>query len=117
MNELWLRVALVAGALVIAGVIAMITHRRAIEGVRVVRVTHLDPGVYFFSSASCSTCEQARAKLDSALGGSGYTEFAWEQHPETFAEYGVDQVPAVMMVDDARRGRISFGQPELALGP
>ncbi|HEX6299124.1 MAG TPA: hypothetical protein VF148_01505 [Acidimicrobiia bacterium] len=117
MNELWVRVALVTGALAIAGVIALVRHRHVRAGVHTVNARSLDAGVYFFSSATCATCVQARAKLDSALGGKGYREFAWESEPDAFTQYGVDQVPAVMVVDDGGRGRVYPGQPDRALGP
>lgn len=117
MNELWVRVALVAGALAIAGVIALIRHRHARTGVHTVDAKSLDAGVYFFSSATCATCVQARAKLDSALGGTGYREFAWENEPDAFTRYGVEQVPALMVVDEGGRGRVYLGQPDRALGP
>jgi hypothetical protein len=117
MNDLWVRLAVVAGALAVAGLIALITRRRTTAGVRTVRARDLAAGVYFFSSVTCGTCDQARTKLDSTLGADGYEEFAWERHPETFTELGVDQVPAVMVVDHGGRGRIYFGQPDRALGP
>jgi hypothetical protein len=115
MNELWLRVALVAGALAITGVIIILMRRRAAVGVRNVSAGGLDSGVYFFSAATCATCEQARAKLDSTLGVDGYEEFTWEREPEAFAEYGVEQVPAVMVVDEGGRGRVYRGQPDHAM--
>lgn len=117
MSELWLRVAIVGGALAVAGLIASITRRRAAKATRTVQTVHLEAGVYFFSAATCATCERARARLDSKLGASGYTEFAWEHHPDVFSEYGVDQVPAVMVVNHEGKGRLRFGQPERALGP
>jgi len=119
MNDLWVRVALVAGALAVAAVISLIARRRASGKVRIIRASGLESGVYFFSASTCASCEQARAKLDSSVGIKGYTEFAWERDPETFSEYGVEQVPAVMVVDDAGRGRLFPGQPDraLRLGP
>jgi hypothetical protein len=115
MNDLWVRVALVAGALAVAAVITLIARRRASRKVRIVRAGGLDSGVYFFSASTCASCEQARVELDSSVGVAGYTEFAWERHPEIFSEYGVEQVPAVMVVDDAGRGRLYPGQPGGAL--
>lgn len=117
MSELWLRVAIVGGALVVAGLIALITRTRAANAIRTVRAEHLEAGVYFFSATTCETCERARDRLDSKLGASGYTEFAWEHHPDVFSEYGVDQVPAVMVVNHEGRGSLRFGQPDRALGP
>lgn len=117
MNELWARVALVVGALALAAVISLIVRRRASAGIRSVKTRGMDSGFYFFSAETCATCEQARAKLDSSLGSDGYEEIAWEQHPEVFTEYGIDRVPAVMVVDDGGRGRLYFGQPDKALGP
>jgi hypothetical protein len=115
MSELWVRVALVAGVLAIAGATALIGRRRARQVVRIVRAPDLDPGFYFFSSTSCTTCDQARAKLDTTLGPGEYKEFVWEEHPEAFTEYSVDQVPALMVVDDSGRGRLHLGQPDPAL--
>jgi hypothetical protein len=115
MSELWVRLALVAGVVAIGGAIALIGRRRARQAVSIVRAPDLDPGFYFFSSTSCTTCEQARAKLDTVLGPGGYKEFAWEEHPEAFTEYSVDQVPALMVVDHSRRGRLHLGQPDRAL--
>ena len=109
MNEFWVRVAVVAGALAVAGVIISITRRRATVGVRTVSAGQLDAGVYFFSAETCATCEQARAKLDSTLGVGGFEEFTWEREPEAFAAYGVEEVPAVMVVDESGRGRVYLG--------
>lgn len=110
--------AVVAGALAVAGVIAVIRHRRASAQVPTVQARGFSPGVYFFSSVACPPCEQTRNTLVAALGTSGYEEFVWEHHPETFTEYGVDQVPAIMIVDDGGLGRIYFGQPDPGLlGP
>lgn len=117
MSEIWIRTGLVIGALAAAGIIALIQRRRAAAPVRSVKTKGLAPGVYFFSSATCSTCDQAREKLESSLGADGYTEFAWDLHPDMFTELGIDQVPAVVIVDDAGRGRLHLGQPDRALDP
>jgi hypothetical protein len=115
MNDLWVRVALVAGALAVGSVISLIARRRASGTVRIIRASGLDSGVYFFSASTCASCEQARVKLDSSIGVEGYTEFAWERDPETFSVYGVELVPSVMVVDDAGRGRLYPGQPDRVL--
>jgi hypothetical protein len=117
MSEVWARVVLVAGILAVATAIALIQRRRRASPVRTVPARGLATGVYFFSSAACSTCDLARNKLDRRLGEDGYTEFSWEQHPESFSEHRVDQVPAVLVVGDAGSARLHLGQPEGALDP
>jgi hypothetical protein len=117
MSELWARVLLVAGILAVTAAIALLQHRRKGSSVRNVPARGLAAGVYFFSSAACSTCETARNKLDHRLGDDGYIEFSWEQHPEAFTEHHVDQVPAVLVVGDGGGARLHLGQPEEALDP
>ncbi len=115
MDELWARVGLVAGALAVAGVVVLIQRSRATRAVRKVVETGLEPGVYLFTSATCSSCTQARERLEAKLGQDRFRELAWEETSQTFEELGVDAVPAVMVVDDRGRGRIYPGQPDRAL--
>lgn len=114
MNEVWARAALVLGVLLVAGVISLL-QRRQRRPMRDIEAIGLPAGVYFFSSASCSTCTGAREKLQARLGDSGFTEFAWEESPGRFADLDVDAVPAVAIVDEHGRGRLYPGQPERAL--
>jgi hypothetical protein len=116
MNELWARVFLVAGILAITAAIAFIQRRRTASA-RTVSARGLAAGVYFFTSATCSTCDRARDSLDDRLGRDGYTEYSWERDPEAFAEHRIDQVPAVLIVGDGGRGSLHLGQPDKALGP
>jgi len=80
-----------------------------------VKVADAAPGVYFFSSSTCHTCEQARDKLDARLGQDGYTEYAWEDEPGPFGDFDVDAVPAVVILEEGGRGRLYPGQPDKAL--
>ncbi len=115
MDEIWARVGLVAGALAVAGAVILIQRWRARRSIRAVEVTDAAPGVYFFSSSTCPTCERARAKLDARLGKDGYTEYAWEEDPGPFGDFDVDAVPAVAILEEGGRGRLYPGQPEKAL--
>lgn len=115
MSETWARVALVLGALAVAGLVVLFQRWRLRRPVREVESGTLSGGVYFFSSASCPTCAVARRKLEARLGASGYTEYAWEEEPGPFSDLGVDAVPAVAILDDDGRGRLYPGQPGRAL--
>jgi hypothetical protein len=115
MDEVWARAALVAGALAVAGVVVLVQRLRARPSPKTVGETGLDPGVYLFTSATCSTCAQARQTLQSALGGDRFHEFAWEEGSETFDQLGIDAVPAVLVVEPGGRGTIFPGQPDRAL--
>lgn len=115
MDDVWARIGLIAVVVVVALGVALFQRRRSLNPVRAVDAGDLDPGVYFFSSTGCATCDRARAKLDEALGDSGYTEISWEQDPDPFEEIGVEAVPAVMLVDERGRGRLYTGQPDEAI--
>lgn len=109
MDEVWLRVVLVAGAFLAAGGIAM-ARRHSRRPVRSIRSLHLDPGVYLFTSEGCATCDEARAKLrDSSR--SDFVEVVWEQEPDRFEALTVDAVPSVLVVDEGGHGRLYPGRP------
>jgi len=112
MDDIWGRIVLIAVVVAVALGVAVIQRRRSLNPVRAVDAGDLGPGVYFFSSTGCATCDRARAKLEEALGSSGYTEISWEQEPEPFEKIGVEAVPAVMLVDERGRGRLYTGQPD-----
>lgn len=109
--------AVLAGALAVAVSIALLLRRRQSRGaVRSVDARGLHPGVYFFSSDTCDTCDRARETLDVSVGRDGYTEFVWEHDPDVFGDLGVDAVPAVAIVDREETGRLYPGQPDEVLG-
>ncbi len=115
MDEVWARVGLVIGALAVAACVILIQRWRTRRPVRTVEVADAAPGVYFFSSSTCATCEQAREKLDARLGEDAYTEYAWENDPGPFADFDVDAVPSVVVLEEGGRGRLYPGQPDKAL--
>ena len=115
MDEFWNRMALVGGALIVAGAVALWQRRRSRRPIRDLGELDMPRGLYFFSSASCPTCRSARRKIESAVGLDGFTEYVWEREPGLFADLEVDAVPAVLVVDELGRGRLYPGQPERAL--
>jgi hypothetical protein len=115
MDEVWVRVAVLVGVLAVAAGTAAGLRWRRRRPVRPIEVAGLRAGVYFFSSASCATCATARATLDARLGESGYTEFAWEDDASVFTSLEVDAVPAVVVLDEAGRGKLYAGQPDRVL--
>lgn len=114
-----MRLSLIAGALVVAGVTTVTMRLRAKGGPRRLAETWLDQGVYLFSSTACPDCKHVRSMLDDALGRDGYQEFRWEQEPGLFHDLGVDGVPATLIVDPNGSGVLWPGRPDeaLARGP
>jgi hypothetical protein len=114
MSDVWLRLAIVAGAgLVSLGLVVML--RRSRSGPGSVGARGLSPGVYLFSSSSCVDCLTARGRLEQTLGPAGFVELLWEDEPELFAELGIDVVPyTVVVADDGSAARYP-GAPEKAL--
>lgn len=115
MDEIWLRVGLIAGALVIAAVITLFLRSRFTETKRSLVETGLQPGVYFFSSSGCSDCLLARQTLSDALGEEGFLEIAWEGDRDIFDRLGVDAVPATMIVAADGSGTLWPGRAKPAL--
>lgn len=90
---------LVVVAVVAAAVVAAAVGRRG--GARRRRraaLPGLAPGVYLFTSATCSTCPAARTELTAALGAGGFEEIAYETRPDDFARCGVERVPVLAVV-------------------
>lgn len=115
MDEIWARIGLVLGALAIAGIVVAVQRRRSRIPEREIVAPQLDPGLHFFSSRACSTCEGARERIVAAVGETGFSEHVWEEDPEVFSELGIDAVPASLVVREGGRGRLYPGNPERAL--
>lgn len=115
MDEVWVRVVLVAAVLGLALVVVLWQRRRAGRAVRVVPAGDLSEGVYLFSSTSCRSCESARQTLTSRLGENGFTEFVWQEGSVRFDDLEIGAVPAVLVVAANGSGRLYPGQPDLAL--
>lgn len=115
MDELWLRVGLVAAATAVTALAAYVLSTRSGRRPRTIRTGALAPGVYLLTSATCPDCAPARDKLGEALGEDGYVEVTWEDRPDVLQELGVDAVPATLIVDEEGRGVLYPGQPDQAL--
>jgi hypothetical protein len=115
MDELWTRIGLVVTILAFAGLIVLMQRRRHRVPDRDIEAPRLDPGLYLFSSITCSTCEVAREKLIAGTGEEGFHEYVWERDPEVFTELGIDAVPAVLVMREGGRGRLYPGRVDKAL--
>lgn len=113
MDEVWLRIVLVAVVFSIATGIA-IARRGRQRAVRGIPSSDLAAGLYLFSSEGCATCESARALLVESRGDD-FTELVWEHQPQLFEKLAVDVVPSVLVVDETGAGRLFPGQPQRAL--
>lgn len=115
MDEVGARVALVAGAMVVALLATVALRFRSSGRPRRIDIDGLDRGVYFFSSATCLDCAPARKALLDALGDGGFTEVSWEEDPGVLHDLGISAVPATLLVDEAGRGMLYPGMPDAAL--
>jgi len=115
MDDLWVRLGLIAGALIVAGLATVTMRLRAKGAPRKLSATGLGQGVYLFSSTACPDCKHARRVLEEALGRDGYREFRWEQDPVLFHDLGVDAVPATAIVAIDGSGVLWPGRPDKAL--
>lgn len=115
MDEVWLRLALIGGALFIAAAATLVVRANATRRPRELADTGLPPGVYYFSSSSCPDCTSVRTALEGALGESGFVELSWERDAVEFDRLGVDAVPATMVVSDDGSALIWQGRAERAL--
>ena len=116
MAEVWLRAGLVVGVVLAAAAVTWSLRRRAAIPVRRIDVSGLEAGVYFFSASTCDTCEAARQALREIAAPAGFTEFAWEQTPEKFAELGVEAVPATLVVPTEGEATLHTGMPRRLRG-
>lgn len=115
MDELWVRVLMVAVALAAA---LAISYRLTSPGrirPRSLETGDLAPGIYLFTSSTCADCVPARHKLTEALGPEGFTEIRWDTQPEVLQKLQVDAVPATLVVDEPGQGVLYPGQPDRVL--
>lgn len=113
MDEIWLRVVLVAVMFAIAVGIAMARRGQRLA-VRSIASPDLSAGLYLFSSEGCATCDSARAVIVESRGDD-FIELVWERQPELFEKLAIDAVPSVLIVDGSGAGRLFPGKPERAL--
>lgn len=115
MDEIWLRVALIGGALAVAASVTMFLRWRATGSPSEVEDVGLDVGVYLFTSSACPDCASVRRTLTEELGGEGFEEVRWEEDPGLFHRLGIDAVPATLVVNRDGSGMLWPGRPEDAL--
>ncbi len=115
MDEIWGRLGLILGALMVAGAVTLVMLSRVKGGPRNLAATGLNQGVYLFTSDACPDCKHVKGMLDDALGPDGYKELNWGQEPAMFHELGVDGVPATMIVEVDGSGVLWPGLPDAAL--
>jgi hypothetical protein len=111
MNEVWLRIGLIAGALAVAALATVVLRSRMTGRPRALEVTGLEPGIYLFTSAECPDCSSARMTLIDELGETGFVELRWEQEPGVFQRLDVDSVPATAIVGADGSATLWPGRP------
>ena len=57
------------------------------------------PGIFLFTATGCDSCDAARDLYARVLGSNGFTELAWEEHPDVFARLGVHEIPSGCALD------------------
>ncbi len=115
MDEAWVRLSVVAGALVVASVAVALLRIRARRRPETVESAGMVSGIYLFTSSTCLDCAPARRSLQDALGADGFTEINWEEQPGTFHELGITAVPATLIVGEPGDATLYPGQPDEAL--
>jgi hypothetical protein len=113
MNEVGLRLAIVVGVALLSLIVVAVMRRRRV--VSALDRGGLDPGVYLFTSSSCSDCAGARARLQEVLGSSAFNEISWEDDPGMFTQLGIDAVPCTVVVGDDGSASIHPGTPDRVL--
>lgn len=98
MDEVWTRLALIGGALLVAALVTIVIRSRVTGRPRNLRQTGLGPGVYLFSSIACPDCASVRRALVRALGEEGFEERSWEAEPGVFHRLDIEAVPATLIV-------------------
>jgi hypothetical protein len=74
--------------------------------------TALEPGVYLFTSGTCSSCEPARAVV--AAKYHTYQEIRWEEGTVEFSRHGIGRVPTLIVVHRDGTGLRWEGVPRAA---
>ena len=115
MDEVWVRLGLIGGALLVAAASTVALRTRSSGKKRAVPETGLQPGIYFFSSSACPDCSRARRVLNDSLGNEGFVEISWEADPGVFHRLDVDAVPATLIVEADGSGTLWPGKAERAL--
>lgn len=115
MSEIWLRLAVVAGVVLVAVALGSVLRAMRRDRPMVIDPGGLRPGVYLFSSRECLDCEPSRDQLVDALGEDGFVEVKWEEEPERFREHGITGVPATIVVGDDGSGTLISGAPGAAV--
>jgi hypothetical protein len=113
MSEVWLRLAIVVGVVLLSLIMIVVLRRRPM----VAALDHgvLDRGVYLFTSSSCSDCAGARARMEEMLGSRAFVEISWEDHPEMFTQLGIDVVPCTVVIGDDGSASLHPGMPDHVL--
>ena len=114
MSEIWLRLALVSGAVLVAVAVGSLLRAMGQDRSIVIDPGDLRPGVYLFSSRECLECDPSRDQLVDALGADGFIEVRWEEEPERFREHGIDSVPVTIVVGDDGSATLIPGAPGAA---
>ncbi len=115
MSEIWVRLALIVGALTLALVVAMVVRGKTRGRPVVIDASGLRPGVYLFSSETCLDCQPARAAIDAVMGPGGFIEISWEEQPGPFHDLGIEVVPATVIVSENGSAAMFPGMPDRAL--
>ena len=114
MDEIWIRLTVIVGALGLALITTLILRFRTKGSPHRLQATGLSPGVYLFTSTACLDCRPARKTLTENLG-QGFVEIGWEREPGVFHLLGVSAVPATLVVEADGSGTMFPGQPEKVL--
>ncbi len=115
MDEIWVRLALLIGVVAVSLAVAWFLRRRSRGPVRRLSTATLAPGIHFFSSATCATCDGARQELAGAVGPAGFTEHEWSTSQALFAELSIDAVPAALVVEKGGQATLYSGDVAPAL--
>jgi hypothetical protein len=111
MSELWIRVLVVIGALVIVALVVLVLRRPGRRG-QPIEGPGLAPGIYLFTSGTCADCGPARERLKEKLGPGGFREIGWEAEPDVFARVGIDVVPCTLVVGEDGSANSFPGLPD-----